>query len=185
MDRRRVTQVVKARLAARTTFAMQTGKYPDSLKCVFERGDVDSLRIPPYKERSISFLGVGTGIPPTGVVGEGLNCLGSDWYEPALEELRIANGKDGVGQIDIGDRQAERFRRTQRGAIHQEKKRPHHNGIKAATASLVRSCGIQKALQFNLRIDVRLECRRTSRNDEWQRRCRDKPSADSISIESE
>ena len=103
---------MKARLAAWTSFAMQTGMCSDLLECVFQRRDVDPIRIPTHKERRVSFLGVGAGISPTGVVGEGLNCLGSQWDEPTLEELRIANGKDGVGQIDIADRQGERFRCT-------------------------------------------------------------------------
>jgi hypothetical protein len=47
---------------------------------------------------------------------------------------------------------------------------------------LIQCCGVEQTSEFDLRVDVWLECRRSFWNDEWQRGCRDKPAADCIPI---
>src|ERR1039458_4462320 len=105
MHGRGVAKVVKARLATHAALAAQTGMDADLLERVFESADVHSLRVSPHKERSVGILRISRGTSPMSILGEDLNCLETEWNEPALEELRIANSQHGIGQIDVADRQ--------------------------------------------------------------------------------
>jgi hypothetical protein len=80
MNCRCVAQVVKAWLASRTTFAMQTSMQPNLLESSFEHVDRDRFPVSSNKERSMSLLG--RSITPPSVFGKHSNCLGSDRHQP-------------------------------------------------------------------------------------------------------
>lgn len=64
------------------------------------------------------------------VVEEYPSCRRTKRHETGLEELRVANRKERVGQIDISVPQRQNFRCTQRSAIQQEKKRFYRRGLR-------------------------------------------------------
>ena len=102
-----LTEVMKARLIARTACAVQTRMEPNLLESSLKYVNGDGFCVPPHKERCVG--APRASLSTTAAFGKHLNRLGSDRHEPSFEELRISDGKNAAGKIDIAYRQRECF----------------------------------------------------------------------------
>src|SRR5216683_3158835 len=91
--------VVDSEDRLRGTDRMEPNLLESSLKYV----NGDGFCVPPHKERCVGAPRAST----TAVFGKHLSRLGSDRHEPSFEELRISDGKNAAGKIDIAYRQRE------------------------------------------------------------------------------
>jgi hypothetical protein len=102
-----MTEVMKAWLIARTACAVQTRMEPNLLESSLKYVNGDGSCVPPHKERCVG--APRASLSTTAVFGKHLKRLGSDRHEPSFEELRISDGKNAAGKIDIAYRQRECF----------------------------------------------------------------------------
>jgi hypothetical protein len=94
---------MKPRLATGAAIAVQTGMFSDVLESPFKFVERNLLRVPVDKEGIIGFPR--SRIVATRVFGKNPNRIRSQRDQTAFEELRVSDRKDGVGKIDIPDRQ--------------------------------------------------------------------------------
>ena len=82
-----MTKVMKARLAAGTTLAMQTCMLPDLFECSFELEDGDLVRIAIEEKGIIMTRRVSNDFAPPSIFAKELTRVGANWNESGLEEL--------------------------------------------------------------------------------------------------
>ena len=127
----------RARLAARPSILAQTGVLAQLLEGAFECVEKYLFAPSPNEKWRLCVMRTDALTASCCIVEENPSCRRTKRHETGLEELRVANRKERVGQIDVSVPQRQNLRRTQRSAVQQEKKRSYRRWLQAATVTLI------------------------------------------------
>ena len=148
MDREGVPQVVQPRLVASTVRSAYPRMFPEPLECVVHRLHVNRGPTSAEEEaarRAVPWMRCRS---PAGVVGQHACQIVDRWDQAGLEELGIADGEQGVRQIDVRDGQGQRLTDAQPGPVQQQQDRPQGVRFDQGAVVLGRRDRIQQPADF-------------------------------------
>ena len=122
--------------------------------------------------------------PSLGIVAQRATEIWTDRHQPRLVEFRVADGQQCRRQIDVGERQAERFAEAQARSVQQQQERSKRVGFEVKSTMPIAVRRLQQAAHLVTRKEIRHKRRWLFRDDGRQRGVRDESVTHGIAIES-